>query len=514
MSFINKFIFITTFGSLTSLVVSALDPTVHFEGKRFASPKSERNRNFSKPSAFLGLPGSRILVSDSKRRNLQLFDKQWSLELQFKPKSPIERISSMCFGGENAILVLDAPKHRVLKFNSNGNQSAKFGGKGTNRKQFLYPRAISCGVDQTTFYVSDTGNLRVQEWTLSGNTRKSFLYVNPKTATLGAPAALAISNRKLAVIYPELPALVLFQRDSGRELSSVDLSKYAASNDHLQLHVAPRDHWFLLNISRNELYILSPEGDNLHKLVAKKNLLSPIAHMGYMDLDIYGGLRLLDKQNQRIWHFPARAEFQALQEAQNHLKKKEYHDALNRYKTAINLDPSNTEALEEIVDLYLILSAAAMQKKQYGRAQKLLRELLEIQPSNKIAVTRMRLLLIDEHRDWFTLIFSGLSLIFAGLFLIPIVVRRVSQEKLNFNSEEPISKTQENLVNVESKSLVVERQISNKKQEQSIVENNDREPSDRIEPSNMSESSDKNDINIKTNSELSNAVSENQETDS
>ena len=66
-----------------------------------------------------------------------------------------------------------------------------------------------------------------------------------------------------------------------------------------------------------------------------------------------------------------------------------------------------------------MLSAIAMQDNRHTRAQQLLRELLEIEPSNKIGITRMRLLLIDEHRDWFTLIFSGLSLIFGSLFLIP-----------------------------------------------------------------------------------------------
>ena len=352
-------------------------------------------------------------------------------------------------------------------FNSNGNQLREYGSKGTNRKEFLYPRAVSCNVDQATFYVSDTGNLRVQEWTLSGEVRKSFLYVNPSMATLAAPAAIAISNRNLGVIYPELPALIIFHRDSGREKTYIDLSKYAASNDHLQLRAAPKDHWFLLNISRNEIYILNLSGKSLHKLTAKKNLLSPIAHIGYMDLDIYGGLRLLDKQNQRIWHFPARAEFQALQEAQSHLKKGEHTEALNRYKTVLKLDPSNSEALTEIVDLYLILSAIAMQEKRHDRAQQLLRELLEIEPSNKIAVTRMRLLLIDEHRDWFTLIFSGLSLIFGSLFLIPQLVKWFNDNNPDLDDEETILMAEENSMgaNVESTKIDTEQIDQNLEEE-------------------------------------------------
>lgn len=446
MSFINRLLVALTLGLFSHSIADTLDPSVHFEGKRFASPKSERNRNFSKPSSLLGLPGNKTLVSDSKRRNIQLFDKQWSLELQFKPSSSIEKISSMCFGGDNKILALDAPNHRILMFNINGNQSREYGSKGTGRKEFLYPRAISCNVDQATFYVSDTGNLRVQEWTTAGDLRKSFLYVNPKMATLAAPSAVAISNRSLGVIYPELPALVIFHRDSGREKSSIDLSKYAASNDQLQLRSGPKGHWFLLNISRNELHILSPSGVSIHKLVAKKNLLSPIAHIGYMDLDIYGGLRLLDKQNQRVWHFPARAEFQTLQEAQNHVKKGEYVEALNRYKAVIELDPTNSEALAEIIDLYLILSAVAMQEKRHDQAQKLLRELLEIEPSNKIAVTRMRLLLIDEHRDWFTLIFGGLSLIFGSLFLIPQLLKWFSNNNSDLDDEESMLAVEENSI--------------------------------------------------------------------
>ena len=91
MNFTRILILVFYFCLIKQVLATGLDPSVHFEGKRFASPKSERNRNFSKPSAILGLSGNRTLVSDSKKRNLQLFDKQWSLELQLKPKSPIEK---------------------------------------------------------------------------------------------------------------------------------------------------------------------------------------------------------------------------------------------------------------------------------------------------------------------------------------------------------------------------------------------------------------------------------------
>ena len=280
----------------------------------------------------------------------------------------------------------------------------------------------------------------------------------------------------------------------------------------MQLHAAPKDHWFLLNISRNELYILNPSGNSLNKLVAKKNLLSPIAQIGYMDLDIYGGLRLLDKQNQRIWHFPARAEFQALQEAKNHLKKQEYTEALNRYKTVVSLDPSNSEALREMIDLYLLLSAVAMQKKRHDRAQTLLRELLEIQPSNKIAVTRMRLLLIDEHRDWFTLIFSGLSLIFAGLFLIPNLIRRIRKEQLDFNLEKLTSVPQEDLIETEDESPIVSNQIHNEIEEQNSLENAHNKKEDKISSSDTPNHSAKTSHKIESSSDQSSSASENQET--
>lgn len=424
MNYFKSFIvFFFIYNSLFSLA-STLDPVVHFEGKRFASPKAERNRDFSHPIAFLGLPGNKTLISDEVRKSLQLFDKDWSLELQFNTNVSIDKVSNFCFAGENSILALDSGAHRVFIFNSNGEQIKNIGSKGTNRKQFLYPRDLTCAIDQSTFFVSDTGNLRVQEWTLNGDVRKSFLYVNKNTATLGAPASLAVSNRILAVIYPELPAMVLFQKDSGREIQSLDLSKFAASNDHLQLRAAPENHWLILNVSRNELFILDSNGDGVHKLSAKQNLLSTVARLGYIDMDLYGSLRVLDKQSRRIWHFPARVEFQALQEARSYLKNREYAAALGQFRTVLDIDPLNAEALQQAVDIYLILSARAMQQQDHTEAQKLLRELLEIQPSNKIAVTRMRLLLIEEHRDWFTLIFAGLSLIFGGLFLIPFLQKK------------------------------------------------------------------------------------------
>lgn len=441
----NYISFLIIFFCLQNSEAAQLDPTIHFEGKRFASPKSERNRNFSKPIAFLGLPGNKTLVSDQDSKSLQVFDKDWSLELQLKPQVAIQQVSSLCFGGENAVVALDSRAHRVLIFNSNGDQSKSFGSKGTNRKQLLYPRALSCEPNRSSLFISDTGNLRVQEWSLTGEVRKSFLYVNKETATLGAPASLAISNRKLAVIYPEIPAMVFFHKDSGRELATVDMSKLAASNDHLQLRAAPEGHWLLLNISRNELFILDSEGRSTHKLVAKQQLLSPLARLGYIDVDIYGSLRIRDDQSQRIWHIPARVEFQALQEARNHLRKGELTAALNQFKSVLELDPLNQEALKHCVDIYLILNAQATQEMDYEKAQDLLRELLLIQPSNKIAITRMRLQLMEEHRDWFTLIFTGLSLIFAALLMIPYLFKKhqintqataESDKPLNSESEE------------------------------------------------------------------------------
>lgn len=431
--------------SLPNLDAANLDPTVHFEGKRFASPKAERNRDFSKPIAFLGLPGNKTLVSDLDRKSLQVFDKDWSLELQLKPQTAIQKVNSLCFGGENAVIALDSMAHRVLIFDSSGEEIKSFGSKGTNRKQLLYPRALSCEPNQSSLFISDTGNLRVQEWSLTGEVRKSFLYVNKETATLGAPASLAISNRKLAVIYPEIPAMIFFQKDSGRELATIDLSKLAASNDHLQLRAAPEEHWLLLNISRNEIFILDPQGTSIHKLAAKQQLLSPLAKLGYIDVDVYGSLRVRDDQSQRIWHIPARAEFQALQEARSHLKKGEFSAALNQFKSVLELDPLNQEALKHCVDIYLILNAQATQEMDFEKAQNLLRELLLIQPSNKIAITRMRLQLMEEHRDWFTLIFAGLSLIFAALFMLPYLIKKnlitaqnkvESDESLNSESEE------------------------------------------------------------------------------
>ena len=58
MSFIHKIVLGFTLYLSPNVLADVLDPSVHFEGKRFASPKSERNRNFSRPSALLHISGS------------------------------------------------------------------------------------------------------------------------------------------------------------------------------------------------------------------------------------------------------------------------------------------------------------------------------------------------------------------------------------------------------------------------------------------------------------------------
>ena len=136
-----------------------------------------------------------------------------------------------------------------------------------------------------------------------------------------------------------------------------------------------------------------------------------------------------------------------------------------------------------------------MQEKRHDRAQQLLRELLEIEPSNKIAVTRMRLLLIDEHRDWFTLIFSGLSLIFGSLFLIPQLVKWFNYNNSDLDNEEPFLMAEENSMDAHVESTKIDTEQIDQNLEQESKENHSDDPSIESKSEQSSSTSDTQEIN-------------------
>lgn len=82
---------------------------------------------------------------------------------------PMGRISTDCNGH---IFIASRSSSCIQKFDTNGNFITKFGSKGSNNGQFLYPEAVAVDKEENV-YVMDSGNFRVQKFAIQ---RKSIFH--------------------------------------------------------------------------------------------------------------------------------------------------------------------------------------------------------------------------------------------------------------------------------------------------------------------------------------------------
>jgi len=105
---------------------------------------------------------NRILAFDSNDKFLMAYGKRG----QFRPTDVLV--------DEDRLYVVDIQGHRIVVLDrKSGSELSSFGEPGSEEGQFFQPTNIALGPDKH-LYISDTGNFRVQKFTLDGEFVQSF----------------------------------------------------------------------------------------------------------------------------------------------------------------------------------------------------------------------------------------------------------------------------------------------------------------------------------------------------
>jgi DNA-binding beta-propeller fold protein YncE len=157
--------------------------------KKWTRWEASGKTRFQSPVA-VARHGSTIFVADSALGKVLAFDEKG--KPQFEITNELERPSGLALAGDR-LLVSDSQRHQVAIFDLGGKFISKFGRRGTGPGEFNFPSHIN--VDAAgLIYVTDSLNGRIQVFDASGRFQRSFGSAGDGPGHFSRPKGVAVDR--------------------------------------------------------------------------------------------------------------------------------------------------------------------------------------------------------------------------------------------------------------------------------------------------------------------------------
>jgi tripartite motif-containing protein 71 len=170
------------------------------------------------PQAVAVGPDGSVYVGDQGSHVVQVFgpDGRFRREVGIAGRRPgeLSAVGSLAVAGDGSLLVADGGTNRIVRFDANGTLLNSWGGSGTDVGSFHFgagggnSAAAGGGLAAAgdVVYVSDTGNDRVQRFTIDGGHGAQIV----AQGTLANPRGIAVRGSRLAVADDQHHRIVVF----------------------------------------------------------------------------------------------------------------------------------------------------------------------------------------------------------------------------------------------------------------------------------------------------------------
>lgn len=197
-----------------------------------------------------------LYVADFNNGRVQV----WHLEGEYLYQLPVEKDgkelgtikpAALAVGDSGKLYVSDVLGQRVLVFDASGRLFHQFGEEGAAAGQFKFANGIAVDEQNDRIYVADTNNGRIQEFSLSGEYKRSLKFINERK--LVTPRGLALDRQRgllhiadtithRIASYDLAAAKGLLWGSEGSEKSRFNFPNGLAADQSGNLYIADRDN--------------------------------------------------------------------------------------------------------------------------------------------------------------------------------------------------------------------------------------------------------------------------------
>lgn len=170
-------------------------------------------------------------VSDTGRSLVLVYDKDNKFKKIIGDGASFKPSDSVISG--NKLIITDIKNHRLVVLDKNtGKQLYTIGSVGSKEGELFYPTNLALGPDNN-IYVSETGNFRVQKFTLDGKFVQSFGKVGTGLGQFARPKGIALDHEgnmhvvdaafENVQIFNKEGKLLMFYGEPGGDLANINL---------------------------------------------------------------------------------------------------------------------------------------------------------------------------------------------------------------------------------------------------------------------------------------------------
>lgn len=304
---------------------------------------------FRQPTSVLVDPAGRLYVADTYNHRVQVFEPDGRfrqvLGVEGAQQGALSRPKRLAWG-PRGLYVADTGNHRVQVFDAQGDVVFVLGGFGNSPAQFNAPEGIAVDT-HGTLYVADTQNHRVQKFAPEGRFLLSWGGSGSGKGEFLEPSDIVLDRgERLLIADAQNHRVQMFTTD-GRYLGEIGRAGRGAGEFDTPRGVATdgEGHLYVADTGNGRVQIFDRMGRYLAQVGHLGKQPSEFYYPTGVWIDAQRTLYVADTINHRIQiltYFPALA---ALEEGWEALKATRLDAALDKWREALNVDPTLAEAL-------------------------------------------------------------------------------------------------------------------------------------------------------------------------
>lgn len=407
------------------LFLSCSWPEFDFKA-RFSRDSTVLDSSGAEPRQYGGLAATDeiLFASDAENHSIRRISSNGGLMGLIEPDPPFQNPLGLALNAKR-LAVVDGSAHKIRLFDLSGQELGGFGERGTGGGQFYYPKDIAFSEEEKLWIVSDYGNRRIQAFLEDGTFAHLFVYRDPKTGQLSSPRGIAVKGKRLYAAYPASRRVVIHRLDG---IDKIESEITHPRLNHPQAISAGPSGLIFVSDQDGEILILSESGE-VQDWISLNSMFEGEVEPQALLSDPLGTLYIADSKGHRVLRIPASPLFQVLEKARQDYASMRFEEALAGLTQLLNSDPEHARARRDALEILHLLTTRAIEEENWDQASQCLNSILKIEPSNKSAVARLRVVRFRQNLPWMQDLLIGAScLIFLFVLLYSLAFPRTDSD--------------------------------------------------------------------------------------